>query len=104
MGIPRRKFLRKFSIEFSKLQAQNTKKEKNFLENKLKKLEINTNYIKNSEYVDCRNKLDKTCEQKINGMRIRSKCDWYEYCQKSSIFFLKVNESRYKQCGVTPHF
>ena len=29
--------IRKFSIEFSKLQAQNTKKEKIFLENKLKK-------------------------------------------------------------------
>ena len=95
--------IRKFSIEFSKLQAQNTKKEKMFLENKLKKLEINTNYIKNSEYVDCKNKLDKICEQKINGMR-RSKCDWYEYGEKSSNFFLKVNESRYKQCGVTPHF
>ena len=50
-----------------------------FLENKLKKLENNTNYIENSEYVDCRNKLDKICEQKINGMKIRSKCDWYEY-------------------------
>ena len=51
--------IRKFSIEFSKLQAQNTKKEKMFLENKLKKLENNTNYIENLEYIDCRNELDK---------------------------------------------
>ena len=35
----------------SKLQAQNTKKEKMFLENKLKKLENNTNCIENSEYI-----------------------------------------------------
>ena len=65
--------IRKFSIEFSKLQAQNTKKEKMFLENKLKKLENNTNCMENLEYIDCRNKLDKIYEQKINGIRIRSK-------------------------------
>ena len=51
------------------------KKEKMFLENKFKKLENNTNYIENFEYIDCRNKIDKICEQKINGIRI-SKCDW----------------------------
>ena len=28
------------------------------LENKLKKLQNNTNYIENPEYIDCRNKLD----------------------------------------------
>ena len=55
-----------------------------FLENKLKKLENNTNYIENLEYIDCRNKLDKIYEQKFNGIRIRSKCDWYEYGEKSS--------------------
>ena len=57
--------IRKFSIEFSKLQAQNTKKEKLFLENKLKILENNTNYIENSEYIDCRNKLDKHMNKKL---------------------------------------
>ena len=70
--------IRKFSIGFSKLQVQNMKKEKMFLENKLKKLENHTNYIENVEYVDCRNKLDKINEQKINVIRIRSKCHWYE--------------------------
>ena len=50
--------IRQFSIEVLKLPAQNTQKEKN-IENKLKKLETNTNYIENSEYIDYRNKLDK---------------------------------------------
>ena len=50
--------IRKFSIELSKQQAQNTKKKIFFSENKLKKLENNTNYIENSEYIDCRNKLN----------------------------------------------
>ena len=82
--------IRKFSIEFSKLQTQNTKKEKMFLENKLTKLENNTNCKENLEYIDCRNKLDKIYEQKINGIRIRSKCDWYEHGEKSSKFFLNL--------------
>ena len=55
-----------------------------FLENKLKKLENNTNYIENLEYIDSRNKLDKIYEQKINGIIIRSKHDWYQYGEKSS--------------------
>ena len=53
------------------------------LENKLKKLENNPKYIENSEYIDCKNELDEIYEQKINGMRIRSKCDWYEHGEKS---------------------
>ena len=89
--------IRKFSIEFSKLQAENTKKEKLFLENKLKKLENNTNYTESSEYIDCRNELDKIYEQKINDMRIRSKWDWYEYGEKSSIFFFNLEKSRAAQ-------
>ena len=43
---------------------------KMFLDNKFKKLENNTNYIENMEYIDCRNKLDKIYEQKINGMEL----------------------------------
>ena len=38
-----------------------------FLENKLKNLENNINYIENSENIDRKNKLDKIYEQKIDG-------------------------------------
>ena len=92
--------IRKFSIEFSKLKAQNTKKEKVFLENKLKRLENNTNYIKNLEYIDCRNKLHKIYEQKINGIRIRSKCDWYEYGERCSKYFLNLEKTRVPQSTI----
>ena len=42
------------------VKATSPKHEKKnfFSENKLKKLENNTNYIENSEYIDCRNKLN----------------------------------------------
>ena len=92
--------IRKFSMEFSKLQAQNTKKEKMFLENKLKKLENNTSYTENLEYIDCRNKLDEIYEQKINGIRIRSICDWYEYGEKSSKIFLNLEKTRATQSTI----
>ena len=92
--------IRKLSIEFSKLQAQNTKKEKMFLENKLEKLENNTNCMENLDYIDCRNKLDKIYEQKVNGIRIRSKCDWYKHGEKSSKFFLNLEKTRSTQSTI----
>ena len=49
------------------------------------------------EYVGCRNKVDKIYEQKINDIRIRSECDWYEYREKSSKFFLNLEKSRAAQ-------
>ena len=76
------------------------KKEKIFLENKLKKLENNTNYIENLEYIDCRNKLDKIYEQKINGIRIRSKCDWYGYGENSSKIFIDLQKARATQSTI----
>ena len=85
----------KYKIFDRIFKATIPKKQKNviFLENKLNKLETNTNYIKNLEYVGCRNKLDKIYEQKINGIRIRSECDWYKYREKSSKFFLNLEKS-----------
>ena len=90
----------KFSMEFSKLQAKSTKKEKMLLENMLKKQENNTNYIETLEYIDCRNKLDKIYVQKITGIRIRSKCYWYEYGEKSSKFFLNLKKTRATQSTI----
>ena len=75
-------------------------KRKNVLENKLKRLKNDINYIENSEYIDCRNKSGKKHEQKNNGMRIRSKCDWYKYGEKSSKFFLNFDKSRAAQSTI----
>ena len=50
--------IRKFSIDFSNLQAQNKKRD---IEKKFKKLQTNTNYTENLKYLNCRNKLDKIC-------------------------------------------
>ena len=81
--------IRKFLIEFSKLQAQNTKKDKIFLENKLKKLKNNTNCIENLEYIDCRSKLDRIYEQK-----------WYKHGEKASNIFLNLEKTRSTQSTI----
>ena len=56
--------------------------------------------MENLEYIDCRDKLDKIYEQKINGIRIRSKCDWYEHGEKSSKIFLNLEKTRSTQSTI----
>ena len=41
--------------------------------------------------------INKTYEQNINGIRIRSKCNWYECGEKSSKFFLNLEKYRAAQ-------
>ena len=37
--------------------------------------------------------IDKIYQEKTNGIRIRSKCNWYEHGEKSSKFFLNLEKS-----------
>ena len=78
--------IRKFSVHFSKDIARNMKTERTYLENNLKTLETSTNFVDNPEYTETNEKLDKIYQEKTNGIRIRSKCDWYEHGEKSSKF------------------
>ena len=64
------------------------------MENKLKTLENSPSFVNNPEYVETNEKLDKIYQKKANGIRIRSKCNWYEHGEKSSKFFLNLEKSR----------
>ena len=75
--------IRKFFIHFSKNIARNKKTERAHLENKLKTLETSPNFVDNPEYTKTKEKLDKTYQETTNGIRIRSKCNWYEHGEKS---------------------
>ena len=86
--------IRKFSIHFSKDIARNKKIEKTYLENKLKILESRPNFVNSPEYTETNEKLDKIYQEKANGIRIRSKCNWYEHGEKSSKYFLNLEKSR----------
>ena len=86
--------IRTLSIHFSKGIARKMKTERTFLENKLKTLEDSSSFVNNPEYTETNEKLDKIYQEKTNGIRIRSKCNWYEHGEKSSIFFLNLEKSR----------
>ena len=64
------------------------------MENKLKTLENNPTFLINPEYIETNEKLDKIYQEKGNGIRIRSKCNWYKHGEKSSKFFLNLVKSR----------
>ena len=86
--------IRKFSIHFSKAIARNKKIERMCLENTLKTLETTPDFIDNPEYTETNEKLDKIYQTKINGIRIWSKCNWYEHGEKSSKFCPSLEKSR----------
>ena len=64
--------IRKFAVNFSKKLAQNFHKLQRGFETKIKKLEQNM----------------------INGVKIQSKCDWYQYGQKSTKYFLNLEKQK----------
>ena len=86
--------IRKFPIHFSKGITRNKKIERTNLENKLKTLENSPSFLNNPESIETYEKLDKIYQEKTNGIRIRSKCNWYEHGEKSSKIFLNLENSR----------
>ena len=90
--------IRKFTINFSKKLVKEENKNRNFLEKKLKKLEKNlNNFQTNQYYLECKQKLQNIYIKKVNGIRIRSKCNWYENRENSTKFFLNVGKYRATQ-------
>ena len=78
--------IRKFTINFSKNKAKSKRKEKAFLENKINKLEqvLDDNNNNKIDYEICKGKLNEIYDDISNGIKIRSKCNWCEYGEKSS--------------------
>ena len=73
-------------------------KDRNFLEKELKKLGKNlTNFQTNQYYVKCKQALKNIYIKKVNGITIRSKCNWYEIGEKSTKFFLNLEKYRANQ-------
>ena len=67
---------------------QNAKKKKLAeivtFENKLQDLEQNLDCIFDRNCSDYKNKLEQIYEEKANDVKIKSKCEWYEFREKSS--------------------
>ena len=59
------------------------------METKIKNLEQNiTNKDKFNEYKTPKDELENIYDNIAAGVKIRSKCDWYQYCEKFTIYFL----------------
>ena len=104
--------IRNKKIFYSLFKRKNQKKKKKIrvetvtLENKSKDLEQNPDCIFDRNYLDYKSKLDQAYEEKANGVKIRSKYEWYEFEEKSSKFFLNLekqhtllNQVRTVLCG-----
>ena len=84
--------IRQFSITCSKNLPKSLNAEREILEKELKDFEKSgSRYFDNEDYLACKTKLDQIYDKKVEGLRIRSKCDWYEKGEKSTKFFLILN-------------
>ena len=87
--------IRFFTIKFSKDLAKTRKSKQYFLENKLKFLESNLNCdINSAENIDCKNQLEVIYDDIAEGIKVRSKCQWYENGEKSTTFFLNLEKTK----------
>ena len=87
--------IRKFVIKFSKCKSKKIKKKRTKIENKLQLLEDNHSYIENrNAYDNSKDQLNEILENIAEGVRIRSRCQWYEEGEKSNKFFLNLEKKR----------
>ena len=81
------KFTNLLFIILKALQKKGNKNKLN-LESELKKLEISLDDANNlGKYNSIKNELDAIYDHIAEGIRIRSKCEWYEKGKKSTNFF-----------------
>ena len=49
-----------------------------------------SSYSHNEDYQACKTKLDQIYDKKVEGLKIRNKCDWYEKGEKSTEFVVTL--------------
>ena len=54
---------------------------------------MESNINNNEEYNGCKTESEQIYIIKANGIKIRSKCEWYKHGEKSSKFFLNLEKS-----------
>ena len=71
------------------------------MESELKKLENNLESSDNlRKYESLKNDLELIYDHIAEGVRIRSKCDWYGQGEKSTKFFLNLEKQRGNQSRI----
>ena len=81
----------KFSTEFSKNKVKLRREKLSRLEVELKELEQNLgNDEAKEQYNAYRGEINEIYDEISNSIKIRSKCDWYEFGEKYNKFFLTL--------------
>ena len=90
--------IRKFTITYSKNKAQMRCEKILYLEKKLNKLEKNLeNEETKIQYNTFQEELNEIYEDVSKGIKIRSRCNWYELGEKSNKYFLNLEKYRASQ-------
>ena len=85
--------IRKLTIDYTKRKAKERRKQQAYLESELKKLENNLESSENlRKYESLKNNLELIYNHIAEGVRLRSKCEWYEQGEKSTKFFLNLEK------------
>ena len=79
--------IRDQAIAFSNILSANKRKEIFSLERKLLSLEKELEFQESETYINTKKELDNIYDLKAEGIRIRSRCKWYEAGEKSTNFF-----------------
>ena len=86
---------RKFRINFSKNLAQNSCKLQRDLETKTKNLEQDIiNEDKLNEYKTAKDEFENFYDSVATRVKIRSKCNWYQYSKRSTKYFLNLEQQK----------
>ena len=87
--------IRYFTILFSKGFAKKKRLERELLESELKALQEDLNCENNLEkYNICKAKLEEIYDNIAEGIKVRTKTQWYEEGEKSSKFFLNLEKTK----------
>ena len=90
-----------FHNKFFEGFCKGEKSKQYFLESKLKLLESNLNCdINSAEYINCKNQREKIYDDIAKGIKVRSKCQWYEQGEKSTKFILNLEKTKTTQGNV----
>ena len=80
--------IRRFIIDYTKRKAKQKREQQAYLESELKKLENNLESSENLiKYESLKNDVESIYDHIAEGVKLRSKCDWYEQGKKSTKFF-----------------
>ena len=75
--------------------AKNSRKLQKEFEQKITTLEQGlSNKKRFDQYMNTKSELLKFYEKIADGVKIRSKCDWHQYGEKSTKFFLNLEKKR----------